>query len=95
MAEPGVRVLRCARDVLDCFTEDEPRSSGADLRARTGLPATTVARIASTLPQEGLLVREGDSYRAGLRVLVWSAPARSGSSLLGVACRRSSSSGGM
>ncbi|GHE76351.1 IclR family transcriptional regulator [Amycolatopsis deserti] len=85
MAEPGVRVLGRACDVLDCFTEAEPRLGVADLRARTGLPATTVARIVSTLLQEGLLVREGDTYRVGLRVLVWSAPARSGSSLLGVA----------
>lgn len=85
MAEPGVRVLGRACDVLDCFTEATPRLGVADIRARTGLPATTVARIVSTLLQEGLLVREGDSYRVGLRVLVWSAAARSGSSLLGVA----------
>jgi DNA-binding IclR family transcriptional regulator len=85
MAEPGVRVLGRACDVLDCFTEAAPRLGVADIRSRTGLPATTVARIVSTLLQEGLLVREGDSYRVGLRVLVWSAPARSGSSLLGVA----------
>ncbi|PXY23219.1 IclR family transcriptional regulator [Prauserella sp. PE36] len=85
MAEPGVRVLGRACDVLDCFTEAEPRLGVADIRDRTGLPATTVARIVTTLVQEGLLVREGDSYRVGLRVLVWSAPARSGSSLLGVA----------
>ncbi|MGW5135574.1 IclR family transcriptional regulator [Streptomyces sp. NPDC004135] len=85
MAEPGVRVLGRACEVLDCFTEAEPRLGIGDIRSRTGLPATTVARIVSTLLQEGLLVREGDSYRVGLRVLVWSAPARSGSSLLGVA----------
>ncbi|MFF4053902.1 IclR family transcriptional regulator [Streptomyces chartreusis] len=85
MAEPGVRVLGRACEVLDCFTEAEPRLGVADIRTRTGLPATTVARIVSTLLQEGLLVREGDSYRVGLRVMVWSAPARSGSSLLGVA----------
>lgn len=85
MAEPGVRVLGRACDVLDCFTETAPRLGVADIRARTGLPATTVARIVSTLQQEGLLVREGDSYRVGLRVLVWSAAARSGSSLLGIA----------
>ncbi|MFJ6076519.1 IclR family transcriptional regulator [Streptomyces sp. NPDC093065] len=85
MAEPGVRVLGRACDVLDCFTEKAPRLGVADIRSRTGLPATTVARIVSTLLREGLLVREGDAYRVGLRVLVWSAPARSGSSLLGVA----------
>lgn len=85
MAEPGVRVLGRACDVLDCFTEAAPRLGVADIRSRTGLPATTVARIVSTLQQEGLLVREGDLYRVGLRVLVWSAPARSGSSLLGIA----------
>lgn len=85
MAEPGVRVLGRACDVLDCFTESAPRLEIAEIRSRTGLPATTVARIVATLVQEGLLVREGDAYRVGLRVLVWSAPARSGSSLLGIA----------
>ncbi|MBM9465049.1 IclR family transcriptional regulator [Aeromicrobium sp. YIM 150415] len=85
MSEPGVRVLGRACAVLDCFTEAEPCLGVADIRQRTGLPATTVARIVTTLVQEGLLVREGDDYRVGLRVLVWSAPARAGSSLLGVA----------
>lgn len=85
MAESGVRVLGRACGVLDCFTEAEPRLGVAELRQRTGLPATTIARIVATLVQEGLLVREGDSYRVGLRVLVWSAPARAGSSLLGIA----------
>jgi len=85
MPEPGVRVLGRACDVLDCFTESQPRLGVADIRSRTGLPATTVARIVSTLLREGLLVRDGDTYRVGLRVLVWSAPARSGSGLLGVA----------
>lgn len=85
MSEPGVRVLGRACGVLDCFTESAPRLSVGDIRSRTGLPATTVARIVTTLVQEGLLVREGDLYRVGLRVLVWSAPARSGSSLLGIA----------
>lgn len=85
MAASGVRVLGRACDVLDCFTESAPRLGVGDIRDRTGLPATTVARIVATLLQEGLLVREGDAYRVGLRVLVWSAPARSGSSLLGIA----------
>lgn len=85
MPETGVRVLGRACDVLDCFTEAEPRLGVADIRERTGLPATTVARIVATLVQEGLLVREGDAYRVGLRVLVWNASARAGSSLLGIA----------
>lgn len=85
MSETGVRVLGRACAVLDCFTEAKPRLGVSDIREGTGLPATTVARIVTTLVQEGLLVREDDGYRVGLRVLAWSAPARSGSSLLGIA----------
>jgi DNA-binding IclR family transcriptional regulator len=54
----------------------------ADLRRLTGLPATTVARIVKTLVAQELLERDGEMYRLGLRVLVWTAPAMQGSDLI-------------
>lgn len=86
VAEDGsVRVIERACMVLDCFTVQEPRLGVADMRRLTGLPATTVARIVKTLVTQGLLEREGDDYRLGLRVLVWQAPATAGSDLLAAA----------
>lgn len=83
--ESSVRVLERACQVLDCFSPEEPRLHISDLRARTGLPATTVARLVRTLVAETLLERDGDVYRLGLRVLVWGAPATAGSDLIAAA----------
>lgn len=80
--ESSVRVLERACQVLDCFSPGEPRLHISDLRSRTGLPATTVARLVKTLVAETLLERDGDEYRLGLRVLVWGAPATAGSDLI-------------
>lgn len=83
--ESSVRVLRRACEVLDCFSSDEPRLPIAVIRDRTGLPATTVARLVKTLVSENLLARDGDEYRLGLRVLVWGVPATAGSDLIAAA----------
>ncbi|MGV8875411.1 MAG: IclR family transcriptional regulator [Rhodococcus sp. (in: high G+C Gram-positive bacteria)] len=80
--ELSVRVLERAFQVLDCFSPREPRLHISDLRSRTGLPTTTVARLVKTLVAEALLERDGDEYRLGLRVLVWGAPATAGSDLI-------------
>jgi IclR family transcriptional regulator, acetate operon repressor len=86
MADEGsVRVLERAGMVLDCFTPAQPRLQIADIRRKTGLPATTVERIVRTLLAQSLLEREGDEYRLGLRVLVWQAPAAAGSDLIAAA----------
>ncbi|MEU6409024.1 IclR family transcriptional regulator [Microbispora sp. NPDC046933] len=82
--DSSVRVLERACQVLDCFTAAQPRLRIADLRRLTGLPPTTVARIVKTLVAEELLERNGDEYRLGLRVLVWTAPATAGSDLIAV-----------
>jgi IclR family acetate operon transcriptional repressor len=83
--ESSVRVLDRACQVLDCFTQDRPKLGIAELRRITGLPATTVARLVKTLVSQELLEREGELYRLGLRVLVWTAPAMQGSDLLAAA----------
>lgn len=49
MVEDGsVRVIERVCLVLDCFTKQQPRLQVGDIRDRTGLPATTVARILKT-----------------------------------------------
>lgn len=83
--ESSVRVLSRACEVLDCFSADEPRLPISAIRDRTGLPATTVARLVKTLVSENLLARDGDEYRLGLRVLVWGVPATAGSDLIAAA----------
>jgi IclR family transcriptional regulator, acetate operon repressor len=80
--ENSVRVLERACEVLDCFTRLEPRLQIGDIRRITGLPATTVARLVKTLVAQELLQRDGNDYRLGLRVMVWSAPAVAASDLL-------------
>lgn len=80
--ESSVRVLERACRVLDCFTRAQPRLQIGDIRRITGLPATTVARIVRTLVVQELLQRDGNDYRLGLRVIMWTAPAVAASDLL-------------
>jgi IclR family acetate operon transcriptional repressor len=81
----SVQVLDKAGRVLDCFSEENSALRISDLRAMTGLPATTCSRIVRTLVEQDLLQRDGDLYRIGLRVLVWGAAATAGSVLLAAA----------
>lgn len=83
--ESSVRVVERACQVLDCFSPERPRLQISELRRRTGLPATTVARLVKTLVGQRLLEREGDEYSLGLRVLVWGGPATAGSDLIAAA----------
>ncbi|QJY48882.1 IclR family transcriptional regulator [Pseudonocardia broussonetiae] len=77
-----VQVLVRAAAVMDCFTADHPVLHVAEIKRLAGLPPTTTTRLLQALVAENLLEREGDSYRAGLRVLAWSASATTGSDLI-------------
>ncbi|QJY48886.1 IclR family transcriptional regulator [Pseudonocardia broussonetiae] len=77
-----VQVLAKAAAVMDCFTVDTPVLHIGEVKRRSGLPPTTTTRLLQSLVAENLLEREGDSYRAGLRVLAWSASASAGSDLI-------------
>ncbi|QJY50000.1 IclR family transcriptional regulator [Pseudonocardia broussonetiae] len=77
-----VQVLAKAATVMDCFTIDDPTLHIGEVKRRSGLPPTTTARLLLSLVAENLLEREGDIYRAGLRVLAWSASAAAGSDLI-------------
>jgi len=59
------RVLR----VLDCFHEDEPALTAAQLSTRTGLALSTLHRLLATLVERGLLVRlPAHRYAVGARL---------------------------
>lgn len=74
-----------AVSVLDCFSVREPILSGAKIRTLTGLPPTTANRLLRNLVAQGLVQREGENFKLGLRILGWSESAKSASSLLAVA----------
>ena len=80
-----IQVLTKAVRVMDCFTVDKPVLHLSGIRERTGLPTTTCARILRSLVAEHLLEREGDHYRAGLRVVAWAASASTASELIAMA----------
>lgn len=80
-----IQVLTKAVRVMDCFTVDTPVLHVSQVRQRTGLPTTTCARILRSLVAENLLERDGDTYRAGLRVTAWAASASAGSELIALA----------
>ncbi|XVQ13975.1 IclR family transcriptional regulator [Spirillospora sp. CA-255316] len=54
--------------VLNAFRAEENAVGAAELARRTGLPRSTVHRIALTLVEEGLLERHGSGVRLGLRL---------------------------
>jgi DNA-binding IclR family transcriptional regulator len=80
-----IQVLTKAVRVMDCFTVAHPVLHLSEIRERTGLPTTTCARILRSLVAERLLEREGDHYRAGLRVVAWAASASTASELIAMA----------
>ena len=63
-------ILARALAVLDCFTEDEPELTAAELAARTGLATSTLHRLVSTMLRQGLLVRVPE-YRYAIGPRLW------------------------
>ena len=68
-----ILVLGKARDLLDCFSPEEPELGFGELRRRTRLPPSTCSRLVASLTQLGFLERRGESYRPGARLVRWSA----------------------
>lgn len=55
--------------ILDCFTEEDPELSAAQIIERTGLPRSTVHRLTSDLLERGLLMRVAPRrYSIGVRL---------------------------
>lgn len=65
----GVGVLTRAMRVLQCFTDDEPELSAAQLAERTSLASSTLHRLLAQLTEFGLLARTpGHRYAIGPRL---------------------------
>ena len=73
-----ILVLRKARRVLDCFSNERPRLSFQQIRRESQLPPTTCLRLLQTLVREGFLDRVGDLYRPGVNLLRWASLVPSG-----------------
>ncbi len=67
----GLKSLRKAMRILECFSLQEPRLSLTDIARKVGLPLSTTHRILATLRGVGILEQEGnrDLYRLGLKLL--------------------------
>ena len=67
----GLKSLRKAMRILDCFSLQEPRISLTDIARKVGLPLSTTHRLLATLRDVGILEQEGDRdlYRLGLKLL--------------------------
>ena len=60
-------VLERVFALLDCFSASEPELSLAELTARTGIPRSTVHRLAKILVEQRLLKRTDAGFSLGLR----------------------------
>jgi len=65
---PGASVLERAVQLLTAFDEDNHRLSLADLTARSGVPRSTVHRLATELVRLGMLESNDDEYSIGTRL---------------------------
>lgn len=71
-------VLEKIAGILDVFTPEEPHLSLAELRKRTGLPASTAQRLVSNLTAMNLLEFDERGYRVGSRIRGWAATSPTG-----------------
>lgn len=68
-------VLSKITDILEAFSLEAPSLTLADIRHATGLPVSTTQRLVTNMVARGLLDRDDDRYRIGLRMVYWAAPA--------------------
>jgi DNA-binding IclR family transcriptional regulator len=68
-AASGDTVVRRALSLLTAFSPRHQRLTLSSLVVRTGLPKTTVHRLAQELTQLGMLARDGNSYTIGQRIV--------------------------
>jgi DNA-binding IclR family transcriptional regulator len=67
--EAGAGMLGRAMRVLQCFGDDDPALTAAELAARTGLASSSLHRLLAQLLQHGLLARApGHRYAVGARL---------------------------
>ncbi|WP_231945008.1 IclR family transcriptional regulator [Agrococcus jejuensis] len=78
-------VLDKVRAILDAFTPERPALTLGDLRRATGIPTSTLQRLAANMVEDGFLDRSDDVLRVGVRMLHWSAPALQGIGIVDLA----------
>lgn len=74
-AKNAVKSIETAFDVLDALVELDGAGS-TELARHFGMPKSTVHNYLSTLLQEELVVKDGSTYRVGIRFLEYGAYAR-------------------
>ncbi|MGP6175577.1 IclR family transcriptional regulator [Corynebacterium sp. A21] len=75
-------VLSKISAILDAFTLTRPTLSLSEIREATGMPTSTVQRLVTNLVSQGFLDREDDSFRIGMKMAYWAAPATRGVEVL-------------
>jgi DNA-binding IclR family transcriptional regulator len=83
--QANLLVLGKITSILDSFTLARPSLTLAEIRESTGLPASTVQRLVANLVSVGLLDRDAQGYRIGVRMAYWAAPATQGVELVRLA----------
>lgn len=68
--------------ILDAFTLSRPTLTLGEIREATGMPTSTVQRLVTNLVSQGFLDREEDSFRIGMKMAYWAAPATRGVEML-------------
>lgn len=68
--------------ILDAFTLTRPTLTLGEIRESTEMPTSTVQRLVTNLVAQGFLDREGDSFRIGMKMAYWAAPATRGVAML-------------
>ncbi|KAA9395484.1 IclR family transcriptional regulator [Kocuria coralli] len=68
--------------ILDAFTLARPTLTLGEIREATGMPTSTVQRLVTNLVSQGFLDREEDSFRVGMKMAYWAAPATRGVAIL-------------
>lgn len=75
-------VLGKISSILDAFTLARPTLSLGEIRESTGMPTSTVQRLVTNLVSQGFLDRDDDSFRIGMKMAFWAAPATRGVAML-------------
>lgn len=83
--QTNLLVLGKITAILDAFTLARPELSLAEIREETKLPASTVQRLVANLVAVGFLDRGDNTYRIGVRMAYWAAPASQGAELVTLA----------
>ncbi|MDQ0736488.1 IclR family transcriptional regulator [Arthrobacter agilis] len=64
--------------ILDAFSLSRPTLTLGEIREATSMPTSTVQRLVTNLVAQGLLDREEDAFRIGMKLAYWAAPATRG-----------------